>query len=572
MITGQTDADPQDAPQPREPAISGLLDQPGPPGEVGPAHPPAARRPPLRMRWALLLSLVAGLLLALAFPPYGLWPLAFIGPALLVVALSGRSLRAAFTVGLVFGLAFFFPLVAWVVNLAWFAWVALAIASALIFAVFAIAQRLLLNLRWWPLAVAGWWVAAEAFRDRWPWGGFPWGRLAMSQAGVPTQGWAAIAGPPALTFVVALVGATLGWLMLAAFADGRGTPRRRRLTAPALALVASVALAALPAALTLDPVPADAKTAVVAAIQGNVPRARSLAGELDAVDREITLNHVAATDKLADEVAAGRAAKPDLVIWPENSTDIDPRLDPPTYEEIASAAAAIGRPILVGAVLQNPQRNAGVLWLPGRGPTTIYAKRQLVPFGEYLPLRGLISKITSLTQLLPTDFVPGTKTVVFNVGQIKLGDIICYEVGFDNLVQSEVAAGANLLSMQSNDATFEREGPTTAESGQQLAMARIRAVEFDRAVVVASTTGYSAIVAPGGQLVARSEMWTQAELEARVPLLTYSTLAERLGAWPEWAIVAATSLALCLAIGQAAAARRRRTRSDNATAPTRLTE
>jgi apolipoprotein N-acyltransferase len=572
MITGQTGADPQDAPQPREPAISGLLDQPGPPGEVGPADPPAARRPPLRMRWALLVSLVAGLLLALAFPPYGLWPLAFVGPALLVVALSGRSLRAAFTVGLVFGLAFFFPLVAWVVNLAWFAWVALAIASALIFAVFAIAQRLLLNLRWWPLAVAGWWVAAEAFRDRWPWGGFPWGRLAMSQAGVPTQGWAAIAGPPALTFVVALVGATLGWLMLAAFADGRGTPRRRRLTAPALALVASVALAALPAALTLDPVPADAKTAVVAAIQGNVPRARSLAGELDAVDREITLNHVAATDKLADEVAAGRAAKPDLVIWPENSTDIDPRLDPPTYEEIASAAAAIGRPILVGAVLQNPQRNAGVLWLPGRGPTTIYAKRQLVPFGEYLPLRGLISKITSLTQLLPTDFVPGTKTVVFNVGQIKLGDIICYEVGFDNLVQSEVAAGANLLSMQSNDATFEREGPTTAESGQQLAMARIRAVEFDRAVVVASTTGYSAIVAPGGQLVARSEMWTQAELEARVPLLTYSTLAERLGAWPEWAIVAATSLALCLAIGQAAAARRRRTRSDNATAPTRLTE
>jgi apolipoprotein N-acyltransferase len=524
------------------------------------------------MRWALLVSLVAGLLLAAAFPPWGLWPLAFAGPALLVVALSGRSLRAAFTVGLVFGLAFFFPLVAWVINLAWFAWVALAIASALIFAVFAIAQRLLLNLRWWPPAVAGWWVAAEAFRDRWPWGGFPWGRLAMSQAGVPTQGWAAIAGPPALTFVVALVGATLGWLLLTALADGRGTPRRRRLAAPALALAGSAVLALLPAALALDPVPAGTKTTVVAAIQGNVPRARSLAGELDAVDREITLNHVAATDKLADKVAAGRAAKPDLVIWPENSTDIDPTLDPPIYEEISSAAAAIGDPILVGAVLDNPQRNAGVLWLPGRGPTTVYAKRQLVPFGEYLPLRGLISKVTSLTQLLPTDFTPGTKTVVFNVGQIKLGDIICYEVGFDDLVRSEVAAGANLLSMQSNDATFEREGPTTAESGQQLAMARIRAVEFDRAVVVASTTGYSAIVAPGGQLVSRSDMWTQAELEARVPLLSYTTLAERLGAWPEWAIVAATSLALAVAIGQTAAARRRRTRSGNVTTPAQPAE
>ena len=566
MIPGQTDADPQDAPQPGETAMSGLLDQPRAPGELAAAGPRGANRPPLRRRWALPLSLAAGLLLAAAFPPFGLWPLAFVSPALLVVALSGRSLRGAFTVGLVFGLAFFFPLVVWVVNLAWFAWVALAIASALIFAVFAIAQRLLLNLRWWPPAVAGWWVAAEAFRDRWPWGGFPWGRLAMSQAGVPTQGWAAIAGPPALTFVVALVGACLGWLLLTAFADGRGTPRRQRLLLPALALVGSVALALLPAALTLDPVPASAKTAVVAAIQGDVPRARSLAAELTNVELEVTSNHAAATDKLAAKVAAGQAAQPDLVIWPENSTDIDPMLYPPVYDEIASAAAAIGRPILVGAVLQNPQLNAGVLWLPNKGPTTIYAKRRLVPFGEYIPFRSLISKITSLTQLQPTDFVPGHQTVVFNVGQIKLGDVICYEVGFDDLVRSEVAAGANLLSVQSNDATFEREGPTTAESGQQLAMARIRAVEFDRSVVVASTTGYSAIVAPGGQLVSRSGVWTQAELEARVPLLTYTTLAERLGAWPEWAIVAATSLALCVAIGQASTARRRRTRLDKATA------
>jgi apolipoprotein N-acyltransferase len=561
VIPGQTDANPQDQPATRAAAAAG-----------------AAARPPLRLHWALLIALAAGLLLAAAFPPYGLWPLAFVSPGLLVVALHGRSLRAALTVGLIFGLAFNFPLVAWVVNLAWYAWVALAIASALIFAVFTVGQRLLLNLRWWPLAVAGWWVAAEAFRDRWPWGGFPWGRLAMSQAGVPTQGWAAIAGPPALTFMVALVGVSLGWLLLSAFGwvparepgairvtrfsrpswSGRGSGRRR-LIAPALALAGSAALAVLPAALPLDPVPANASTATVAAIQGNVPRARSLSGQLNA-DWVVTLNHVAATEKLAAKVAAGTAPKPDLVIWPENSTDIDPMLYPPDYQEITSAAAAIGRPILVGAVLQNPELNAGVLWLPGKGPTAIYAKRRLVPFGEYIPFRSLISKITSLTQLQGTPFVPGRKTVIFDVGQIRLGDIICYEVGFDDLVRSEVAAGANLLSMQSNDATFEREGPITAESGQQLAMARIRAVEFDRAVVVASTTGYSAIVAPDGHLISRTTMWTQAELEARVPLLSHDTLAERLGAWPEWAIVAATTLALCLAIGQAASARRQRRR------------
>ena len=524
-----------------------------------------------RLRWALLVALAAGLLLAAAFPPVGVWPLAVVGPALLVVVLYGRSLRGAFAVGLVFGLAFFFPLLAWVINVAWFALVALAVALALIFAVFAVAQRLLLNLRWWPLAVAGWWVAAEAFRDRWPWGGFPWGRLAMSQAGLPTQGWAAIGGAPVLSFVVALTGATLAWVLLSALTASRTggwrAGRWRRTAIAAVAFAATAGVSCLPAALPLDPVPANAKTAEVAAVQGNVPRARgSLAAQLND-ELQVTLNHATATDKLAAKVAAGTLPRPDLVVWPENSTDVDPTQDAQVYDEIASAASAIGRPILVGAVLQNPLRNAGVLWLPGKGPTTIYVKRQLVPFGEFLPFRGLISKITSLTQLLPTDFTPGHQTVVFDVGQIKLGDVICYEVAFDDLVRSEVTAGSNVLAIQSNDATYEREGPTSEESGQQLAMARIRAVEFDRAIVYSSTTGYSAIIAQNGQVIERSGLWQQAELEARVPLLTYQTMAERVGAWPEWAIVAATALALCLAGAQAAASRRGRRGPRSADSP-----
>jgi apolipoprotein N-acyltransferase len=521
-------------------------------------HRTAARtmpRPLLRLRLALPAGLAGGLLLAGAFAPASAWPLAVVSPAVLVVTLYGRSLRGAFAVGLAFGLAFFFPLLAWVVNLAWFAWVALAIASALIFAVFAVAQRLLLNLRWWPLAVAGWWVAAEAFRDRWPWGGFPWGRLAMSQAGLPTQGWAAIGGPPVLSFVVALTGATLAWVVLSALTGDR-PGRRPRIAVAAAAFAVTAGVSCLPAALSLDPVPASAKTAEIAAIQGNVPRARSLVAQID--DLQVTLNHETATDKLAAKVAAGQLPRPDLVIWPENSTSIDPTQYPPVYNEISSAAATIGRPILVGAVLQDPMRNAGVLWLPGKGPATTYLKRQLVPFGEYIPFRSLISKITSLTQLQPQDFVPGHKTVLFPVGQIRLGDVICYEVAFDDLVRSEVTAGANVLTVQSNDATFEREGPISEESGQQLAMARIRAVEFDRAVVYASTTGYSAVIAPDGQVIERSGLWQQAELDARVPLLTSTTLATRLGAWPEWVIVGATALALGLAIARAGAARRRR--------------
>jgi apolipoprotein N-acyltransferase len=204
---------------------------------------------------------------------------------------------------------------------------------------------------------------------------------------------------------------------------------------------------------------------------------------------------------------------------------------------------ALGRPILVGEVLQNPLRNAGQLWVPGVGPTTIYVKRQLVPFGEYIPFRGFISSFSSLPSLQPVNYTAGKLPVVFDVGKIKLGNVICYEVGFDNLVRSEVNAGANLLSVQSNDADFEIDGQL-GETAQQTAMARIRAIESDRALVYASTTGESSIIAPDGALIAYSGVWQQAELDARVPLVSYTTLADRVGAWPEYLLVLLTVIGL----------------------------
>jgi apolipoprotein N-acyltransferase len=500
----------------------------------------AGGQPGLRLRWALLVALAGGLLLAVSFPPVGIWPLAPLGVALLTVALAGRNLRASFACGLVFGVAFFFPLLSWVINVWWFAWTALALGSAVILAVLAIAQRLLLRLPGWPVAVAGWWVSLEALRDRFPFGGFPWGRLAMSQASAPTAGWAAVGGAPVLSFVVALVGASLAWLILSAL--GR-RPVLRALALPALAVVVTAGLAAAGGLLPVDPT-AGAKTAEVAAIQGNVPRARNLPEELN--DTEVTGNHTRATEQLAAQVKAGRKPAPDLVIWPENSTDLDPFLYPAIHQQITSALGAIGRPILVGEVLNSPQLNVGQLWTPGAGAGAIYAKRQLVPFGEYIPWRGFVSQLTSLTGLVPTDFVPGHSAVVFRTGAIRLGDVICYEVGFDRLVRSEVTAGANLLTVQTNDADFEIDGQT-GESEQQLAMARIRAVESDRAVVVASTTGVSAIIAPDGHLITHSGTWQQAVLEAKVPLITHRTWADDAGAWPEWTIVGLTALALLAA-------------------------
>jgi apolipoprotein N-acyltransferase len=506
-----------------------------------------------RTRWALLISVAGGLALYASFPPIDAWPLAVLGPALLVIALTGRSLRASFGCALAFGLAQFVPLLSWLVNEAWYAWAALAGAEAVIFALLAIGQRLLLRLPYWPVAVAGWWVLAEGVRDRWPYA-FPWGRLAMSQSVAPDVRWVAFGGAPLLTFLVALTGtmlarAALAWL--APRGDGRS------LVAPAVAAVVTAGLVLAGGLLPADPT-GGAPTAQVAAIQGNVPRARNLPQQLSA--SQVTQNHVAATQKLAAEVKAGLRPAPDLVIWPENATDLDPFQNPGVYAELSAAVAAIGKPILVGEVLNDPRRNVGQLWVPGRGPTTVYVKRELVPFGEYIPFRGIISSFSSLPSLQPIDFTAGRKPVVFDVGGIKLGDVICYEVAFDHLVRSEVTAGANLLTVQSNDADFEIDGQL-GETRQQTAMARIRAVESDRALVYASTTGESTIIAPDGSLIAHSGVWQQAILDSRVPLVSYRTLATRVGAWPEYVIIMLTVLALAWAVLRSLRSRRDESRA-----------
>jgi apolipoprotein N-acyltransferase len=534
------------------------------PGYAAPTAVTAARAAAegwLRPWQALLTALAGGLALAAAFPPVGIWPLAALGPAVLAVALWQQRARTALGAGLVFGLAFFFPLLTWLVNVAWYVWTALAVAESLVFAVLCVGQWLLLRLRAWPLAVAGWWVSAEAVRARWPWA-FPWGRLAMSQSAAPTAKWSAVGGPVFLTFLLALTGACLAWLIVSirrrpAVAGPGGWAAVRGRIAAALALVACAGLTVSGAL-----VPAGQRAAaggrqhaaIVAAIQGNVPHTRNLPDLLRATT--VTENHAAATDRLAARIRQGVQPAPDVVIWPENSTDQDPRFDPYIFNVISGAVATIGRPVLVGAVLQDPQRNTGALWLPGRGPAAYYVKRQLVPFGEVIPMRGLLNKITSLPSLQPNNFTPGHRAVVFGIGKIRLGDVICYEIGFDGLVSSEVAAGANLLTMQTNDADFELDGQT-GETTQQLAMARMRAIEYDRSVVVASTTGVSAIIAPDGALLAHTRTWQQAEIEASVPLDTTSTLALRLGGWPEAVITAATALALILAAARALWQRRR---------------
>lgn len=253
-------------------------------------------------------------------------------------------------------------------------------------------------------------------------------------------------------------------------------------------------------------------------------------------DREVLANHVEQTLGLSADVRAGRRAAPDLVVWPENAVDQDPRLDPPTAAALDEAQRALGSPFVVGAVLRAGERleNSIFVW-DGAVPATRYAKQHLVPFGEYLPHRGLIEQIfPAARSLLPRDFASGDRVGTLDVADVRLAVGTCYEVAFDDLAREAVRAGGEILVLPSNNASYGR----SAESAQQLVMARLRAVEHGRAAVVATTSGISALVAPDGRVVARSGLFEPAVLDAELPLSRNLTLATRVGPAVEAALVA----------------------------------
>ena len=470
----------------------------------------------------LLLAAVAGLVLYAAFPPVDVWPLAPVGVALVGVACRGLAPRRAALAGLVAGLGLFLPLVEWSGAVAGPpAWVALALLEALFFLPLGAALAVTARLPAWPLWWAALWVGQEALRSRLPFGGFPWGRLAFSQPDTPFTALAAVGGAPLVSFAVALSGC----LLLAAVDTARTASRRT----PALLVLAALGV---PALGPLVPLPVDGPRQTVAVVQGNVPR---LGLDAFAQRAAVLENHVAATRQLADDVRAGRLPRPDLVVWPENASDLDPFTDPEAAALIDGAVRAVGVPVLVGAVLQGPGdqvSNAGIVWDPVTGPGERYVKQHPVPFGEYIPYRSLVRRITSKVDLVPRDFAQGTRTGLLDVGPVRLGDVICFEVAYDGLVRDAVRAGGTMLVVQTNNATFGRSGETV----QQLAMSRLRAVEHGRTVLVAATSGISAVIAPDGRVLDRSAVFTRDLLVRDVPTRTGTTLATRLGLLPEVAL------------------------------------
>ncbi|MBT2442083.1 apolipoprotein N-acyltransferase [Streptomyces sp. ISL-36] len=504
---------------------------------VDASGPAAAPEPGRFGPWRLArpgAAVLAGAMLFLSFPPRPLWWLAVPAFALLGWSLRGRRLRAGFGLGYLAGLGFLLPLLIWTgAEVGRFPWIALSAVEALFIAAAGLGIAAVSRLPVWPVFAAGVWILAEAARARVPFGGFPWGKIAFGQADGVFLPLAAVGGTPVLGFAVALCGFGLYEVIRQVRAwRASGDVPRGPLAAAALALLAPVtgALAALP--LVDDS--AEDGTATVAAVQGNVPR---LGLDFNAQRRAVLDNHAARTTELADDVEKGRKPRPDFVLWPENSSDIDPYANPDARDVIDRAVKRIGVPTVIGAVIApetGKLRNTLIEWDPKKGPVATYDKRHVQPFGEYIPMRPFVRIFNSNVDRVSRDFGAGHEIGVFDLAGTKVGLATCYEAAFDWVVRDTVTHGAQLISVPSNNATFGRSEMTY----QQLAMSRVRAVEHSRSVVVPVTSGVSAIIRPDGEIVRESEMFTPDVLVEKVPLRSSLTPATRMGTLPEALLVA----------------------------------
>lgn len=497
-------------------------------------------------------AIAGGLLLDAATPGLAWWWAAFPAVALILAALWRQRSWDALGIGAAAGAAFWLTHISWLTlylgPVPWLALSSLMIAWYGLFgACTAFVTRRLQGVALPALAVAGLWVAREQLQGLVPYGGFAWGRLAHTQANGPllqSVSWLGFAGLTGLVaFVCAAACAALFWQRDAhSFAPDHARRRAVSWCAGAVALVVIAAL--VPPA----PVSRDGELRV-AAVQGN-----SKSAIFD--DREsgsVLADHVQATERLLDELEAANE-RVDVIVWPENSAEFALGDNVLGSQRVAQLSKRAGAPIVVGTILRDPDgsyTNSTLVWGPGGPLEQRYDKRYPVPFAEFMPNREFFhALVPDLVDLVQLDYSAGQRPAAFAVetaaGVVRAGLAICFDIIFDQQAVAMGQAGAEVIFAQTNNADFGR----TDESVQQLAIARLRAVETGRALVNISTVGTSAIVLPNGSDAASLTPFTSDAMVASVPLTQGSTPATVIGAWVAglWCLLGAAGI-VCAALG-----------------------
>lgn len=451
-----------------------------------------------------VLSLLSGFLLSAAFKPIGLWFAAPLAIALLIHTVNQS--QKFFPSFALFAFAFNAAGLIWSNKYVGVApWIALVLLQTLFFLPLGFLKKL---GEYWYFYLPVAFLALEELRARFPFGGFGWLRVGFSQGDAPYVRLASVGGVSLLSLATLLLG-------IAAFQLAK---RGSGLTLPIIAITLTLS------GIFIFPNNSPRQTFQVLAVQGSVPK---LGLEFNERATEVFYRHLTATQK-----ALTQGEKPALIIWPENSVDVDPFNNPKVGEAITELVDKNDVPLIIGAVLRTDGKlqNASILFDPKIGATTSYVKRHLTPFGEVMPLRSILTFFSDLPNQVE-DFTAGQSPVIHQVGQAKIAPIICFELIDDRLIQSS-AGSSNLFVVQTNSATFAN----TAQSAQQLAITRIRSIEHARYAVSVSTVGISAIIDTNGVILKSTKENIAASINNSVALNATRTLYDRIGEFA-WVLV-----------------------------------
>lgn len=473
----------------------------------------------------------AGVAFAAAAPPRGWWLLVPLGVALWVLALRGHAWRRRAGIGSVTGLVWFGSSLYWLSDFTVAGYVAIVVVETALLTAVACAVPASQADRPWH----GWWAVPallmllDAVQTAFPFGGFPLPSLALSQLDGPFAAAAPVGGSLLVTGAAAVAGSAVA---AAVAAIGR-----EPVVGPAVALAGAAVLPPLVggvAAATTTTVTGRIDTAIV---QGGGPRGvrAVFTDPQDTTDRHLAV--------------AGRiSSSPDLVLFPENVvTSHGPVAGGENGRAIAELARRLGSPVVVGVTETDGSgfRNAALLWGPGGRQTGRYEKEHRVPFGEYVPGRAVLEKVTDLTALVPRDAIAGRGTAVLDVAGRRLGTVISYEVFFADRVREAVRAGGELILVPTNASSYVTDEVPSIE----VAAARLRAVESGRSVVQAAPTGYSAVVDPDGTVRTRSGLGEPALLRETITSRSGLTPYIRLGDGP-YIVAAAAVVTVALLTGR----------------------